>query len=136
MWGRSINGQPIAVSMIRWHVLALVPPAARCGVAQFCPTSGGPMLHRKVARWMPLVIAAFFVGRAAHAQTGRITGQVTDTASARPIAGVEITVVGVGDRALAAARTDESGKYTIANVAAGTARIRARMLGYGPKDST
>lgn len=67
---------------------------------------GGSMLHRKVVRWMPLVIAAFFVGRATHAQTGRITGQVTDTAGGRPMAGVEIQVVVEGERAQFGVRTD------------------------------
>ena len=92
------------------------------------------MLHRKVARWIPLVIAALFVGRAAHAQTGRITGQVTDTAGGRPIAGVEITVVGAGDRAQAVVRTDGAGRYTLGAVAAGSVQLRARMFGYAPKD--
>ena len=83
---------------------------------------------------MPLVIAAFLVGRAAHAQTGRITGQVTDTAGGRPIAGVEITVAGEGNRAQVGARTDAAGKYTLGAVAAGTVQLRVRMLGYAPKD--
>jgi len=94
------------------------------------------MLHRKVARWIPLVIAACFVGRAAHAQTGRITGQVTDTAGGRPIAGVEITVVGAGDRAPAGVRTDAAGRYTLGAVAAGSVQLRARIFGYAPKDRT
>lgn len=92
------------------------------------------MLHRKIARRMSLVLAALFVGSAAYAQTGRITGQVRDTAGGRPIAGAEITVVGDGDRALASARTDADGRYTLGTVAAGAARVRARMLGYALKD--
>jgi len=98
--------------------------------------SGGSMLHRKVARWMPLVIAAFFVGRAAHAQTGRITGQVTDTAGGRPIAGVEIIVVGVGERTQVGVRTDAAGKYTLGTAPVGSVQLRARALGYAPKDRT
>ena len=78
------------------------------------------MLHRKVARWIPLVIAVFFVGRAAHAQTGRITGQVTDTIGGRPIAGVEVTVIGEGNRAQAGVRTDAAGKYTLGTAPAGS----------------
>jgi TonB-linked SusC/RagA family outer membrane protein len=96
--------------------------------------TGDSMLLRKLARWMPLVIAAFFVGRAAYAQTGRITGQVTDTVGARPLAGVTITVVGDGDRTLGAVRTDASGRYTLGAVAPGNVQVRARMFGYGPKD--
>jgi TonB-linked SusC/RagA family outer membrane protein len=85
---------------------------------------------------MPLVIAAFLVGRAAHAQTGRITGQVTDTAGSRPIAGVEVTVIGDGDRVLLGARTDASGRYTLGAVTPGSVHLRTRMLGYAPRDRT
>ncbi|MDB4893486.1 MAG: TonB-dependent outer membrane protein SusC/RagA [Gemmatimonadetes bacterium] len=83
---------------------------------------------------MSLVIVAFLVGRAAYAQTGRITGQVSDTVGGRPLAGVAVTVVGEGDRALAAVRTDAAGRYTLGAVAAGSVQVRARMFGYGPKD--
>jgi TonB-linked SusC/RagA family outer membrane protein len=93
---------------------------------------GGSMLHCKVARWMPLVIAAFFVGRAAHAQTGRITGQVTDTVGGRPIPGVEITIVAAGEGNRA--RTDAEGKYTLGAAPTGRVQLRVRMLGYGPRD--
>jgi TonB-linked SusC/RagA family outer membrane protein len=97
---------------------------------------GGSMLHCKFARWMPLVIAAFFVGRAAHAQTGRITGQVTDTAGGRPISGVEIQVVVEGERAQFGVRTDAAGKYTLGAAPAGTVRLRARIFGFAPKERT
>jgi len=94
------------------------------------------MLHRKVVRWMPLVIAAFFVGRATHAQTGRITGQVTDTVGGRPMAGVEIQVVVAGERAQFGVRTDAAGKYTLGAAPAGTVRLRARIFGFAPKERT
>ncbi len=92
------------------------------------------MLHRKAANWLPLVLVAFLAGRAAQAQTGRVTGQVTDSTGGRALAGAEIIVVGDGDRALASARADATGRYTLPAVAAGQARLRARMLGYAPKD--
>jgi len=85
---------------------------------------------------MPLVIAAFFVGRATHAQTGRITGQVTDTAGGRPMAGVEIQVVVEGERAQFGVRTDAAGKYTLGAAPAGTVRLRARIFGFAPKERT
>ena len=94
------------------------------------------MLHRKVVRWMPLLIAAFFVGRATHAQTGRITGQVTDTVGGRPMAGVEIQVVVAGERAQFGVRTDAAGKYTLGAAPAGTVRLRARIFGFAPKERT
>src|SRR4051812_30575596 len=71
------------------------------------------MLYRTVARWMLLVIAVFSAGSAAQAQTGRITGLVTDTSGGRPLEGVTITVVGDGNRTLAGARTDAAGRYTL-----------------------
>jgi TonB-linked SusC/RagA family outer membrane protein len=92
------------------------------------------MLNRTLARWMPLVIAALSVGRAAHAQTGRITGQVTDTVGGRPLEGVAITVVVDGNRTLASARSDATGRYTLGAVVPGSVRLQARLLGYAPKD--
>ena len=109
----------IAASNIQLHLRVLGILAARAMRRYISLHPGGSMLHRKVARWMPLVIAAFFVGRAAHAQTGRITGQVTDTAGGRPLGGVEITVVGEGERAQFGVRTDAAGRYTLGAVARG-----------------
>src|SRR5262245_11928411 len=91
------------------------------------------MLNRIVARWSLPVVAALLLGRAAQAQTGRVTGQVTDSASSRPLPGVEVVVVEEGGRVRTSARTDADGKYTLANVG-GETRLRARILGYAPKD--
>ena len=91
-------------------------------------------MNRTVPQWMPLVIAALFVGRAAHAQAGRITGQVTDTDRGRPLEGVAITVVGEGNRTLVGARSDAAGRYTLGAVTPGNLQLRARVLGYAPKD--
>ncbi len=90
------------------------------------------MLNRTAA----FVMAVLSVAHAAEAQTGRITGQVTDTAGGRPIEGVSITVVGDGNRTLAGARSDAAGRYSLAGVATGTVQLRARVLGYAPKDRT
>jgi TonB-linked SusC/RagA family outer membrane protein len=91
------------------------------------------MSSHLVPRWLPLVVGALLAGRAAHAQTGRVTGQVTDSANARPLPGVEVMVVGEGGRLRTSARTDVAGRYTLANVG-GTVRIRARTVGYAPKE--
>jgi TonB-linked SusC/RagA family outer membrane protein len=92
------------------------------------------MLHRNVVRWLPLVVVALFTGRVAQAQAGRITGQVTDTVGGRPISSVEITIVRTENGTQLGARTDAAGKYTIGNVVAGSVQVRARILGYAPKD--
>lgn len=94
------------------------------------------MRNRMVPRWLPLLTAVLLAARAAQGQapTGRVTGVVTDSAGGRPLSNVEVVVVGTGTQVLSAARTDQAGRYTLANVAAGDARIRARLLGYAPKD--
>ncbi len=91
------------------------------------------MSRRNAVRWLPLAIVACVAGRAAHAQTGRITGQVTDTVGGRPITGVEVTVARAANRTVSA-RTDAAGRYTIGNLDAGSVQVRARMLGYASKD--
>src|SRR3954464_3521985 len=91
------------------------------------------MLNRMVARCMPLVIAALSVGSVAQAQTGRITGQVTDTAGGRPLEGVAITAAD-GNRAGARARSGAAGRYTLGVVNPGSMRLQARLIGYGPRD--
>ncbi len=90
------------------------------------------MWNRILPRSALLLFAALLVGRATQAQTGRVTGQVTDSATARPLQEVQILVMD-GGRIQASARTDAAGRYTLANVG-GDVRLRARALGYAPKD--
>jgi TonB-linked SusC/RagA family outer membrane protein len=90
------------------------------------------MWNRILPRSSLLVVAALLAGRAAQAQTGRVTGQVTDSASARPLAEVEVVVMDQG-RIQTSARTDATGHYTLANVG-GDVRVRARIVGYAPKE--
>jgi TonB-linked SusC/RagA family outer membrane protein len=87
-----------------------------------------------IPRRAVLAIALLFGGRVALGQTGSITGQVSDSAASRPLAGVEVTILGDGARAQASARTDAAGRYTLTNIAPGDVRLRARMLGYAAKD--
>src|SRR5512132_4043680 len=89
------------------------------------------MWNRILPRGTLLIFAAMLVGRVAQAQTGRVAGQVTDSANARPITGVQITVMD-GGRVQTSARTDADGRYTLANVG-GEVRLRARAVGYAPR---
>ena len=93
------------------------------------------MSNRMIPRRLLLLVLPLLVGRAAQAQMGRVTGQVTDSAGGRPLSGVEVVVV-VGDagRVGVGTRTDAAGRYTLPNVSPGDVRLRARMLGYAPKD--
>lgn len=63
-----------------------------------------------------------------HAQTGRITGLVSDSAAAFPVTGVNITVIGTTLGAV----SGDNGRYTITAVPAGTYTLEARRLGYAP----
>jgi len=62
------------------------------------------------------------------AQTGRITGRVTDASNGKPLEGVSATVGGTQ----AGAATSEDGKFTILNVPVGTYSITFNRLGYAP----
>jgi TonB-linked SusC/RagA family outer membrane protein len=77
-------------------------------------------------------------GSAAAQETGAIiSGRVTDSLAQRPLAGAEVFIVSAGGAAARqGARTDDAGRYTIAGVAAGEVRVRARLLGYALKEVT
>lgn len=65
-------------------------------------------------------------------QSGTVRGRVTEAGSQRPVANVQVTVVGTGSGAL----TGQNGDYTITNVPAGERTIRVRRLGFNPADKT
>lgn len=60
--------------------------------------------------------------------TGSIEGTVTAAGNRRPIAGVQVSVVGTGGRV--GTLTDAKGMFRILNVDVGRRSVRARLLGY------
>ena len=60
--------------------------------------------------------------------TGRLTGTVTDSVSGRALGEVQIQIAGTRLGTL----TDQSGRFTLANVPAGDVTVDARRLGYLP----
>ena len=60
------------------------------------------------------------------AQTGEITGTVTEAASGQTLPGVNVTIVGTQK----GAATGSDGGYTISNVEPGTYDVRASFIGY------
>ena len=62
------------------------------------------------------------------AQTGRISGIVTDSAQRFPVNGVTISIPGTGR----GATTGDDGRYTITAVPPGTHTLEVRRLGYAP----
>ena len=75
-------------------------------------------------------MAALALPGAAQAQTGTITGTVTDAASTRAMGSVQVHVVGTGLGTL----TRDNGRYIILNVPAGIHTVRAVSIGYGQTD--
>src|SRR6266568_32461 len=65
-------------------------------------------------------------------QFGSIAGTVTAGETGTPLVRAVVSVVGTR----LTAETDASGRYTIGSVPVGTQRLRARMLGYGPVDTS
>ena len=79
-------------------------------------------------RWTWLLSLALYVGTASQARAqGRIAGTVTAEGD-RPLAGASVALVGTGRGAL----TDNAGRYTIANVPAGSYQAQARLIGFSP----
>ena len=72
-----------------------------------------------------VLLAGTAVPAAAQA-TGTVRGVVRDASTQRPVAGVQIGVEGTRIVAI----TDREGRYELANVPVGSARIRVRMIGY------
>jgi hypothetical protein len=69
-------------------------------------------------------------GAALLAQTGTIRGTVSDSATQSPLEGAQVSIVG----GTARAQTNQGGTYVLANVAAGTARVRVQLIGYSPAE--
>lgn len=82
---------------------------------------------------LPFAAGAQNPAPAAAPATGRVIGLVTDSASAQPVAGVAVTIVGVAGLG---AQSGADGRYTIANVPAGTRQVRAQRIGFSPRVQT
>ena len=78
------------------------------------------------------VVAVSFalVASPATAQNGTVTGTVTDAATSAPIQSVQVYLVDTGLGTL----TNQSGRFLILNVPAGSYTLRAERLGYGIQD--
>ncbi|MCO4098709.1 SusC/RagA family TonB-linked outer membrane protein [Gemmatimonas sp.] len=59
-------------------------------------------------------------------QGGTVRGTVTDSATGRPVVGVQVTVTGAAARA----QTNDAGTYQLVNVAPGRITLRLQRLGY------
>lgn len=81
-------------------------------------------------KWVRLlfIIAVFLPAYSAFAQTGKVSGEVTDAATGEPLPGVNVSLDGTTQGAV----TDEEGFYSILNVRPGTYAVRASFIGFTP----
>lgn len=91
------------------------------------------MIPRKSASWLLGGCLALLVAAApAFAQTGTITGQVTDQATGAPLAGAQVMVVGTN----LSVPTNELGRYLIVGAPVGTQQVRVSLIGYAQSTMT
>jgi TonB-linked SusC/RagA family outer membrane protein len=95
---------------------------------QVSPVRNFALHIRRVATSVSAAVLFLLLATAAHAQTGRITGTVTDSAAGSPVTGVTIVVTGTR----LAAITGDNGRFTLGAVPPGTYALEARRVGYSP----
>lgn len=84
-------------------------------------------------RWLATVLAMGLFAAPLAAQTGTISGLVSDAGGERPVSGVNIMIYrDAGAMSVGAAVSGANGTYRIIGVPAGTYRIRATLIGYAP----
>ncbi|MGQ0538242.1 MAG: TonB-dependent receptor [Gemmatimonadaceae bacterium] len=67
------------------------------------------------------------------AQTGSITGRVTDSSSALPVVGARVQAIIAGSTVAAAALTGEDGSYRLINLQAGAYAVHVARIGFQPR---
>ncbi|HWJ21326.1 MAG TPA: TonB-dependent receptor, partial [Gemmatimonadaceae bacterium] len=71
----------------------------------------------------------------AAARHGVVRGEVVDAASAAPLAGAVVYVIGMESAGMGAA-TDDRGRFALTSVPAGTQRLRVRRIGYATREQS
>lgn len=83
-------------------------------------------------RGLSLILGLLLTASMAEAQTGKITGIVTDAATGQPVEGVQVLLQGTGYGQV----SNASGRYFILGVPPGNYTILARRIGYQTQQST
>jgi len=79
-----------------------------------------------------LLLVVFLLPAGAFAQSGAITGVVTDASSGDPLPGTNVLIVELNR----GAATDTDGEYSIAGIPAGTYTVRANFVGFSRFETT
>jgi len=87
----------------------------------------------RIHRWnVGFVLAALLSGAPLAAQTGSVSGTVTDKSTNQPVAGAIVQALGSTGTAAGTATTGTGGTYRITGLAAGTYTIQVRYIGFQP----
>ncbi|HEX7119694.1 MAG TPA: TonB-dependent receptor [Longimicrobiales bacterium] len=87
----------------------------------------------KIRTCLPAVLGLALLGAGpAWAQTGSITGRVTDAETGAPLAGAQVEAV-AGGQVAASGLSDENGQYRLTDLQAGTYSIVVTLVGYGTR---
>lgn len=84
----------------------------------------------QVIRALAVAMAIVLVPQGAKAQTGKISGLVTDATSGQPVEAAQIVLQGTGY----GTATNANGRYFIISVPPGTYTLVARRVGFQPKE--
>ena len=75
---------------------------------------------------IPLLALTFTAAAPAHAQTGTLTGAITNAVTGQPIVGAVVSVEGTG----LTARSGPGGRYSMVNVPSGEQNVTVTRIGY------
>ena len=89
-------------------------------------------MHRGCWSGVWTLAIALMPGLAIAQQSGTITGRVVDESSGSPLSAVRVSIASTGQDA----RTNDEGRYVLANVSAGSHDIRANRIGYAQRTGT
>lgn len=78
------------------------------------------------------MLATFWLSRASERRQGTVTGVVTELGTQRPLATVQVQIVGTNLGGI----TDAEGRFEIRNVPAGEVEVQVQMLGYATASQT
>jgi TonB-linked SusC/RagA family outer membrane protein len=87
---------------------------------------------RKAFSFLAVLLALGVITASAAAQTGRISGTITDQATRQPLPGVQVHIPGTGISSL----SDQLGRYLLLSVPAGEQTVRTVYIGYAQRDET
>src|SRR3954467_4562011 len=83
----------------------------------------------RIFRGIVPCLIAMSVARLGHAQANSVAGTVVAGGTQRPLAGVQVAVVGVPGKGTT---TDGSGRFAIGDISGSTVVLNFRFLGYRP----